>query len=410
MSLDNICKTSFCSTSGQFILWVEAKCEGYNAETKPERNNALEKASDPVDSITSGIIKRIAALAIIVIAVAELTLFEIHCLIFLPLVCLDNQEAVAIKRHAKNITGSFATIFKCLLTIFTGNLPGVNYSLHGEGITPALKTLILEPMIQISREAIYETEFLGEKEQKEQDVDVKEQKEKLSQIQIIKRDKILKRHTELISKSKAVFKKIIKELDSVKDTAQQFEPLFKELVGQVELLRAKKLGSENQMYFIRQILATLNKKHILFSEEMIRSASISEEVRKIMNHYSLSTTHLAAVIARPALIATVLTIPAPTSGRFDVMASAPIAITKSMVAEASCLENERTPIDMEASHKKKTQVAPISGQSLLLGKLLEQRNYVDKLGNPLVGKDGKPIRAPRIPSHLIPNISEFINK
>ena len=124
MRINDVFKTSYSSWSGQFIRMVEDSC----AESKGFKKE---------------IASRVAALALLVIVPLEL-LFELPAAILI--IPLFTDCGGGCGRSARNTIGSIATLFKSIATIFTGKLAGVSYDLYGEGISGALRDLVINPV------------------------------------------------------------------------------------------------------------------------------------------------------------------------------------------------------------------------------------------------------------------------
>ncbi len=244
----NFLKASFCSPTGELIQLFNNLCEN---------KNGLE----------SGIIKRVAALAIIVFAIFD-SIIGTFCVVLYPLTLWDKEEeGEEIRRYAKNLTGSLSTLFYSLTTIFTGSLPGIHYSLHGEGIGKALKEKILVPMQQIeSNISGYHKPTDPQKVQ------------------------IFTEQTTFLSENKTIFSKIMSELRAEKDTIIELESLFQTLAHQIT--KNNNINCEIQTVYIKLILQTLNDKKIEIPEKIVISALESEHVCKIILEYDVNPEFL----------------------------------------------------------------------------------------------------------------------
>ncbi len=137
MCNSNILRTSYFSLAAQFVHLIEDYCATLDARPRITKCDAIKA------SLLKGLIKRVAAIALIVIASLDL-LIELGA----TLCCKG--------RHARNIIATIATIFKSVAGIFTGQLPGVAYELYKEGFEGAFKEMVVEPLINDLRLRLYD--------------------------------------------------------------------------------------------------------------------------------------------------------------------------------------------------------------------------------------------------------------
>ncbi len=131
MDISNVLRTSYFSLSAKFIHLIDDCCENLDARLKQQPR--ITKCDAIKVTLLKALIKRVAAIALIVIACLDL-LIETGLALF----CKGRQ--------ARNIIGTIATICKSVACILTGQLPGVTYDLYKEGFSGALKEMIVEPL------------------------------------------------------------------------------------------------------------------------------------------------------------------------------------------------------------------------------------------------------------------------
>ncbi len=142
MPIANALTTSYFSFAAKFIHLIDDYCENLDARLKQQPR--ITKCDEIKVTLLKALIKRVAAIALIAIACLDL-LIELGSALF----CKGRQ--------ARNIIGTIATIFKSVACILTGQLPGVTYDLYQEGVSGALRQMVVEPLANDKR--LYQYDF-----------------------------------------------------------------------------------------------------------------------------------------------------------------------------------------------------------------------------------------------------------
>ncbi len=130
MCISGVFKTSYFSLAAGLIHLVEDYCE--DLDTRLAQNPRHTKCDAIKVTLLKALIKRVAAIAIIVISCADLFMG-------IALLLVD-------ARYTRNIPGTLATMVKSVACIITGQLPGVVYDLYWEGIADAVDDMVKEPL------------------------------------------------------------------------------------------------------------------------------------------------------------------------------------------------------------------------------------------------------------------------